>query len=144
MAQERFLTQSETQVRVRYAETDQMGVVYHANYLVWFEIGRTTFLRELGFNYKQMEQEDGCLIAVAEASARYRLPARYDDELSIRTQMTAMRGSVIKFAYQIVRLADEQLLAEGETTHVVVSSDMKKMILPEKYAASFRELVEKA
>ena len=144
MPQERFLAQSETQVRVRYAETDQMGVVYHANYLVWFEIGRTTFLRELGFNYKQMEQEDGCLIAVAAASARYRLPARYDDVLSIRTQMTAMRGPVIKFAYQVVRLADEQLLAEGETTHVVVSSDMKKMTLPEKYAVSFRELVGKA
>src|ERR1700729_3318747 len=90
---------SETRVRVRYAETDQMGVVYHSNYLVWFEVGRVEFIRQLGLDYKRMEAEEGCGIAVVEATARYRAPARYDDELVVQTTLLAARGAVIRFGY---------------------------------------------
>ncbi|NYF79656.1 acyl-CoA thioesterase [Granulicella arctica] len=127
----------EARVRVRYAETDQMGVVYHANYLVWFEVGRVEFIRQLGLNYKEMEAEDNCLIAVVEATARYRAPARYDDELVIETRLTASRSSVIRFSYRVVREADGVLLCEGETMHVVVNREMKKTRLPQKYAERF-------
>ena len=127
----------ETRLRVRYAETDQMGVVYHANYLVWFEVGRVEFIRQLGLDYKSMEREEGCGIAVVDARVRYRLPARYDDELIVKTQLAAARGAVIRFAYKVVRAADDALLCEGETVHVVVGVDMKKRALPQKYAERF-------
>jgi acyl-CoA thioester hydrolase len=125
---------ADTQVRVRYAETDQMGVVYHANYLVWFEIGRVEFMRQAGIIYKVMEAEEHCGIAVVEARARYRSPARYDDELIVRTWLSAQRGPVLKFVYTILRADDEAVLCEGETVHVVVDKDMKKCTLPAKYA----------
>ena len=124
----------EARVRVRYAETDQMGVVYHANYLVWFEVGRVELLRQRGLNYKRMEIEDGCGIVVVEATVRYKRPARYDDELRIETRVVQVRGSVVRFGYRIVRLADELLLCEGETVHVVVGRDMKRAKMPKKYA----------
>lgn len=127
----------ETRVRVRYAETDQMGVVYHANYLVWFEIGRVEFIRQLGLDYKAMEREEGCGIAVVDAHVRYKVPARYDDELIVQTQLQAARGSVIRFGYKIVRAVDSVLLCEGETVHVVVGHGMKKQSLPKKYAERF-------
>jgi acyl-CoA thioester hydrolase len=138
---ERMMEQGygEARVRVRYAETDQMGVVYHANYLVWFEIGRVEFIRETGLDYASMERE-GAMIAVVEARARYKAPARYDDELIVRTTLAGFRGSIVRFRYEIVRVVDEVLLCEGETTHVVVGRDMKKRDLPEKYAERFREL----
>ena len=135
------LVPGETRVRVRYAETDQMGVVYHANYLVWFEIGRVELMRAMGFDYRSLEREEGCLIAVVEATARYKLPARYDDELVIRTRVSGSRSSLIKFSYKIVRAADEAVLCLGETTHVVVDRDMKKRSLPERYQAAFRAAV---
>lgn len=122
---------------MRYAETDQMGVVYHSNYLIWFEVGRVEFIRQLGLDYKQMELEEGFGIAVVEATARYRAPARYDEELVIRTTLLAARGAVIRFGYKILRVEDELLLCEGETVHVVVDKDMKKRLLPQKYAERF-------
>ena len=128
---------SEARVRVRYAETDQMGVVYHSNYLVWFEVGRVELIRQMGLNYKQMEEEDGCGISVVDVHVRYRAPARYDDELVIETRLLAARGAVIKFGYRILRIADGILLCEGETVHVCVGKDMKKMCLPPKYAERF-------
>ena len=128
---------SEARVRVRYAETDQMGVVYHANYLVWFEIGRVEFIRQLGLDYKSMEREEGCGIAVVDVSARYRSPARYDDELIVETRLLAARGSVIRFGYRIVRAEDKALLCEGHTVHVVVGRDMKRCPLPSRYAERF-------
>jgi len=128
---------SETRVRVRYAETDQMGVVYHANYLVWFEVGRVEFIRQLGLDYKSMEQDDGCGIAVVQVEARYRAPARYDDELVIETRLVSARGAVVRFGYRILRVADGMLLCEGESGHVVVDKDMKRRRLPEKYAERF-------
>jgi acyl-CoA thioester hydrolase len=128
---------SEARVRVRYAETDQMGVVYHANYLVWFEIGRVEFIRQLGLDYKSMEREEGCGIAVVDVSARYRSPARYDDELIIETRLLSARGSVIRFSYKVLRIADKALLCEGQTVHVVVGRDMKRRPLPPRYAERF-------
>ncbi len=124
-------------IRVRYAETDQMNVVHHANYLVWFEVGRVEFIRQMGLSYKQMETEDDCKIAVVEASARYRSPARYDDELVIETRLTAARSSVIRFGYRVLRLSDGVLLCEGQTMHVVVDHAMKKRRLPQRYAERF-------
>ena len=133
----------ETRVRVRYAETDQMGVVYHANHFVWFEIGRVEMLRQLGFSYRDMEQNDGCFIAVADARCRYKAPAHYDEEIIVRTHLKNVRESVIHFGYELVRAQDGMVLAEGETTHVVTNAEMKKAVLPEKYMTVFREAAGK-
>ena len=133
---------SESRLRVRYAETDQMGVVYHANYFVWFEVGRVEFLRQLGFSYRDMEKEDGCVIAVADARCRYKAPARYDDEIVVKTYLRNVRESVVHFGYDLLR-ADGTLLAEGETTHVVTTSEMRTTVLPEKYLQIFRQAVGK-
>jgi len=130
---------AEARVRVRYAETDQMGVVYHANYLVWFEVGRVEYIRQLGLDYKSMEREEGCGIAVADVSARFKAPAQYDDELVIQTRLLEARGAVLRFGYRIVRAADDLLLCEGETVHIVVGKDMKRRTLPKKYADRFAE-----
>jgi acyl-CoA thioester hydrolase len=134
----------ETRVRVRYAETDQMGVVYHANYLVWFEVGRVEFIRQMGLDYRSMEQEENAMIAVVEATARYKAPARYDDELIVRTTLAGVRGPIVRFRYAVVRVADEQLLCEGETVHVVIGRDMKRRDMPEKYARQFQDLLHGA
>ena len=129
---------NETRVRVRYAETDQMGVVYHSNHFIWFEIGRVEFLRQLGFSYKDMEAADGCFIAVVDARCRYKAPARYDEEIIVRTHLKNIRESVIHFGYELVRANDGVLLAEGETTHIVADSQMRKTAIPEKYMNAFR------
>lgn len=134
---------NETRLRVRYAETDQMGVVYHANHFVWFEVGRVELLRQLGFSYKNMESEDGRFIAVAEAKCRYRAPARYDDEVLVRTQLLNVRDSVVHFGYELRRVADGTLLAEGETTHIVTDANMQVVALPDKYLKVFRSAVGK-
>ena len=140
---ERVLAQgyAETTVRVRYAETDQMGVVYHANYLVWFEVGRVEFIRQIGLEYKRMEQEEGALIAVIEARARYKSPARYDEELAVRTRLADVRGSVVRFGYEVVRAADAVVLCEGETVHIVVGRDMKRRDMPARYAELFAQVL---
>jgi len=131
-----------TEVRVRYAETDQMGIVYYVNYLVWFEIGRVELMRSLGLAYSQLETEHACILPVIEASCRYRSPARYDDEILIETRPSLLRESVIKFAYRILRKAPEgrepAVLAEGETVHVVCDDQLKRKPLPEAYAAALR------
>ena len=132
---------AETRVRVRYAETDQMGVVYHANYLVWFEIGRVEYIRQAGLDYKRMEQEEGALIAVVEATARYKAPARYDEELVVRTRLAGVRGPIIRFKYEVVRAADDVVLCEGETVHLVVGRDMKRRAMPASYARRFAEML---
>ena len=130
---------NETRIRVRYAETDQMGVVYHANHFIWFEVGRVEFLRQLGFSYKDMEQQDDCFIAVVDARCRYKAPALYDDEVIVRTRLKNIHQSVIHFGYELVRVSDGAVLAEGETTHIVADSQMRKTVLPEKYIRVFRE-----
>jgi acyl-CoA thioester hydrolase len=137
----------EARIRVRYAETDQMGVVYHANYLVWFEVGRVEFIRQLGLDYKKMEQEDGALIAVAEVTARYKAPARYDDELIVRTSLAGVRGPIVRFRYVVVRPAsegaEETVLCEGETIHFVVGRDMKRREMPAKYVERFAAVMHR-
>ena len=134
---------NETRLRVRYAETDQMGVVYHSNHLIWFEVGRVELLRQLGFSYRDMEREDDCFIAVAEVKCRYRAPVYYDDEVVVRTRLRNVRESVVHFGYELVRADSGALLAEGETTHIVTDSNMKVAALPEKYLKVFRDAVGK-
>jgi acyl-CoA thioester hydrolase len=129
---------NETRVRVRYAETDQMGIVYHSNHFIWFEIGRVELLRQLGFSYRTMEAEDHCYIAVVDARCKYRVPAKYDDEVIVRTHLKNVRESVIHFGYELVRLDDGTLLAEGETTHIVTDAQMKITAIPDKYLRVFR------
>ena len=123
----------ETTVRVRYAETDQMGVVYHANYLVWFEVGRVELMRALGVEYKKMEIEDDCHIVVADAHCRYQQSARYDDVVRIRTRIAESRNRIVKFAYEVFRDADGELLANGDTTHIICGSNGRPKLLPQKY-----------
>jgi acyl-CoA thioester hydrolase len=134
---------SETTIRVRYAETDKMGVVYHSNFIIWFEIGRVEMLRELGFRYRDMEREDDCHIAVADVRVRFKTPARYDDEITIRTRLKNVRDSLLQFGYEIVRVEDGTLLAEGETTHIVVDSKFEKSAMPEKYLKAFSKATGK-
>ena len=130
---------AETRLRVRYAETDQMGVVYHSNYFIWFEIGRVELLRQMGFTYKEMEQRDGCYIAVVDARCRYKAPARYDDEIAVRTHLKNVRESLIHFGYEALRAGDGTLLAEGETTHIVTGVDLVKKAMPERYLEAMRK-----
>ena len=132
-----------SRIRVRYAETDQMGIVYHSNYFIWFEVGRVDLLRQLGFTYREMEQKDGCYIAVVDARCRFKAPARYDDEIVIRTHLKNVRESLVHFGYEAVRDNDGTLLAEGETMHIVTDPDMRKRELPAKYMAVFKSAVEK-
>ena len=126
-----------TSFRVRYAETDQMGVVYYANYLVWFEIGRSEFCRKHGFEYRDMERDDGLYIIVAEASCRYKASARYDDEVVVKTCLRAARRRVLIFGYEVYRQPDRLLLAEGETTHVIVNREGRPCALSDKYRDLF-------
>jgi acyl-CoA thioester hydrolase len=135
-----------TQVRVRYAETDQMGIVYYANYLVWFELGRVEVLRSLGLAYSKLELDHGCILPVIEARCKYRSPAKYDDEILIEAWPSLVRESVIKFAYRILRKAhdggESTLLAEGETVHVVCDDQLQRKPLPEHYAEALKALME--
>jgi acyl-CoA thioester hydrolase len=126
-----------TTLRVRYAETDQMRVAYYANFFVWFEIGRVELMREMGFDYKTMEEEDDSFIMVAEAQCTYRRPARYDDRLRITTRVTESRSRSIRFAYEIHNEETGELLATGETAHVVCDSAGRPKTLPEKYRKHF-------
>jgi acyl-CoA thioester hydrolase len=137
------MTVSQTRIRVRYAETDQMGVVYYANFFIWFEVGRVELLRQLGFHYKQMEIDDNCHIPVVEANCRYKSPARYDDELVLETRILELRRSILKFGYRVLRPEKEAstLLAEGETTHLTVDRSMRPVRLPRKYVAVLEQFL---
>ncbi len=126
-----------TTVRVRYAETDRMGVVYYANYLVWFEVGRGAWCHARGFSYREMEERHGRGLMVAEASCRYKAPAEYDDEIVIRTAVSSASDRVIRFRYEILDARTGRLLATGETVHVVVDESNRPARLPEAYRAYF-------
>jgi len=134
----------EAQLRVRYAETDQMGVVYHSNYIVWFEVGRVEMLRQLGFTYRDMEKQDDTHIAVADVRCRFKSPARYDDLITIRTRLLNVRQSLLHFAYEVVRSKDGKALAEGESVHIVVNSQFKRIHLPKKYLVPFLKAAGKS
>src|SRR5579862_4405532 len=102
-----------TEFRVRYAETDQMGVVYYANYLVWFEVGRSQYCNDCGFSYKDLEREAGLFMVVAEARCRYKAPARYEDELTVLTKITQLTRRATRFDYEIIRPRDSTSIATG-------------------------------
>lgn len=127
----------ETTIRVRYAETDQMGVVYYANFFVWFEVARVELMRQMGFSYKQMEIEDDSFVVVARASCTYKRPARFDDVLRIRTRVSESRRRTIAFAYEIFNDAAGALIAMGDTLHVICDSKGRPKSLPEKYRKYF-------
>jgi acyl-CoA thioester hydrolase len=128
---------TETTVRVRYAETDQMGVVYHANYFVWFEVGRVEWCRRQGFEYKRMETEDDSFIVVAEARCRYKRPARFDDVLIVRTRVADSKRRTVTFAYEIADQKTGDVVATGETVHVICDKLGRPKSLPEKYRKYF-------
>jgi acyl-CoA thioester hydrolase len=134
---------NETRLRVRYAETDQMGVVYHSNHFIWFEVGRVELMRQMGFAYRDIERNEGCFIAVAEAKCQYRAPVFYDEEVVVRTWLKSVRRSVIVFSYELLRSGSATLLAEGETLHIVIDGNMKLAKLPEKYFKAFRAAVRR-
>jgi acyl-CoA thioester hydrolase len=125
-----------SRIRVRYAETDKMGVVYYANYLVWFEVGRTDLLRGSGLSYREMEVE-GFSLPVIEAQCSYRQSARYDDDLDIRTTGTLLSRVRVRFNYEVVRAADEAVLAEGYTVHASLDQDGRPRRLPDRIATLF-------
>ena len=127
----------ETRLRVRYAETDQMGVVYYANYLIWMEVGRADYCRTSGMRYRDMEKEDGILLAVVESHCRYLYPARYDEEIAVKTRIATATRRAVEFSYEIRNAHTERLLASGSTKHVFVGADMRPVKLPEKYWAFF-------
>ena len=123
-------------MRVRYAETDKMGVVYYANYFVWFEVGRTDLLRQAGWSYREMEH-DGVALPVIEAHCEYRQSALYDDELDIRTVGSLVSPVRVEFAYEVVRPGDTTVLATGRTVHASLDRDGRPCRLPERVRALF-------
>jgi len=127
----------ETDVNVRYAETDQMGIVYYANYLVWFEVGRVAWCKAKGFRYADMESTDGRCLVVAEASCRYKSPAHFEDDIVVRTALSRATDRVIRYRYEIRKKSDYELLATGETAHVVTDRDHRPSRLPDFYRGYF-------
>ena len=128
---------NETRFRVRYAETDQMGVVYYANYLVWMELGRVEYCRAAGVRYKDMEIDDGVRLAVVDAHCRYLFPARYDEEIAVKTWIARANRRMIEFHYEIRDAQSNRDLASGETKHIFLGSQMTPVKLPEKYFSLF-------
>jgi acyl-CoA thioester hydrolase len=120
-----------TRVRVRYAETDQMGIVYYANYFIWFEVGRTELLRTLGGTYRQLEAE-GIYLPVLTADCEYKLASRYDDELDIQTRGRLLSPIRLEFLYDVVRVADQKIMATGRTEHAALNPRGKPVRLPEQ------------
>lgn len=128
---------NETRLRVRYAETDRMGIVYHSNFAVWFEVGRVELLRQMGFEYSEMEQQEKCHLPVVDLRVRYKAPAQYDDEIVVRTELKNARSTLLHFGYEVFRERDRALLATGETMHIIVDDKFERRPLPEKYMKAF-------
>ena len=128
---------NETRIRVCYADTDQMGVVYYSNYLIWMEMGRGEFCRALGLRYRDMERNDGIVLAVAEANCRYISPARYDDEVIVKTWIKKANTRLMEFGYEMRNASGDVLLAKGYTKHLICGLDMKPRRLPEAYRELF-------
>jgi acyl-CoA thioester hydrolase len=129
--------ESVSRLRVRYAETDKMGVVYYANYLVWFEVGRTDLLRSLGWTYREMESS-GVSLPVIQAHCDYQRPARYDDEIEVRTAGEMLSGARMKFRYTVVAASDGTVNAEGYTEHAAVDPAGRPCRLPDRIRDAFR------
>ncbi len=132
----RLIRESASTVRVRYAETDKMGVVYYANYFVWFEVGRCDLLRSLGCTYRDIEAA-GVALPVIKAECEYLQPARYDDELDVRTRATLRSPARVEFDYKIVRRADEVVAAVGRTVHASINTAGRPCRLPERILNAF-------
>lgn len=115
---------NDAKIRVRYQETDQMGVVYHGNYYTWFEVGRVEFFRSIGYTYAQLEEE-GIIMPVIESHCFYKIPAKYDDELLIHTKLQRLKGVRLEFYYEVIRKRDGVILAEGQTKHAFVDKNLK-------------------
>jgi acyl-CoA thioester hydrolase len=130
------MPESTTVVRVRYAETDRMGVVYYANYLVWFEVARADLLRALGWTYREME-ESGVTLPVIEAHCEYRQPSHYDDELEVRTKGRMLSPVRMQFDYEIVRRDDAVIAAVGHTVHAALDTAGRPCRLPERVRQAF-------
>ncbi len=128
---------TESRLRVRYAETDQMGVVYYANYFVWMEVGRVGYCKACGFNYRDMERDDGVFLAVAEADCRYKSPAKFDDEVIVKTWIEDANTRIVIFNYEMRIAEEDRLLATGMTRHVFVNHQMQRARMPEKYYSMF-------
>lgn len=121
-----------TSIKVRYKETDQMGVVYHGNYFTWFDIGRTEFFRNMGMVYTELE-DDGVLLPVIEANCKYIKPAKYDDEIIIITKLSSLKGVRLKFQYTLYRKEDNILIGEGYTIHAFVGKELRPINFKKKY-----------
>ncbi len=128
----------ESRLRVRYAETDQMGVVYYANYYVWMEIGRVELVRSLGFSYRDLEEKEGLFLAVIESRCRYLAPARYDQEIVIATSIVQSTPRVVEFEYLISSSDPDRLLAQGMTRHMWLNREWRPTHLPPQYRAAMR------
>jgi len=135
------MTSNQTRFRVRYAETDQMGVVYHANYLIWMEVGRVELVRSLGFQYKDLEQNDGLYLSVIEAQCRYVFPACYDEEIIVETSLAKVSSRTLAFSYRISSADPDRLLAEGSTRHIWLNREWKPTSLPESYRSALQVAV---
>jgi acyl-CoA thioester hydrolase len=125
----------ETKLRVRYAETDQWGTVYHSNFFIWFEVGRVELLRAMGLPYKEMEEHDDSHTVVVEVKCTYERPARYDDVIRVRTWIAESKERTLRFAYEVYNDETGERLARGETLHVICDSQGRPKALPEKYRA---------
>jgi acyl-CoA thioester hydrolase len=133
MPNENVVRFHETRLRVRYAETDQMGVVYYANYLIWMEVGRAEYFRAAGGRYRDMEADDGIRLAVVEVHCRYLRPALYDQEIAVKTRVAKANRRAVEFEYEISDAHSGDQLASGATKHVFLGADMKPVKLPEKH-----------
>ncbi len=127
------MTPTVTRIRVRYAETDQMGVVYYANYLVWMEVARVDYCQAAGFRYKDLEVEHGILLAVTEANCRYKSPARYDDEVEITTTLSRANRRAVTFEYEMKSVSSGQVLAQGFTSHMFLNRELRPASLPDAF-----------
>lgn len=130
---------SETKIVVRYAETDQMGIVHHSNYLIWFEAGRTDFVKESKISYSEMEKE-GILIPLAESNCKYIIGAKYEDELTIKTWIKELTPVKVEFNYSVIREKDKKEIAKGSTIHVFVNKDFKIINLKKNHPLMFEKL----
>jgi acyl-CoA thioester hydrolase len=134
---------SMTRVRARYAETDQMGVVHHANYLIWMEVARVDYCRAAGFSYRDLESDHGILLVVTEAGCRYRSPARYDDEIEIATRLTRANHRAVTFEYEMCSVPPDsdsdkaRRIASGTTSHIFLNRGMRPTTLPEQFRGLF-------
>jgi len=130
----------ESRFRVRYAETDQMGVVHHANYIIWFEQGRTDYMRKIGVNYADVERS-GLFLAVGEVQIRYGAPARYDDEVRVLTRIDRVQSRAVTFAYEVLRADSDERLASGYTRLIAMDANGTARTLPRDLLQRFAEVM---